>query len=117
MAFADPQTVTIATVAQTLNLIEIDKTKSVYVTADGIYKFTISHQLSGKRTRHLVRIDKVAVAADPLSAINSSVNLGMYLVIDEPPFGFTDAQIWDVVAGFIAWLTNANVLKVLGSQH
>lgn len=117
MAFTDPQTVTINAVAQTLNLIEADKTKSVYVTADGIYTFTISHQLSGNRTRHLVRIDHKVVAADPLSAINASVNLGMYLVIDEPPFGFTDANIWLDIAGFIAWMTNANMLKVLGSQH
>lgn len=117
MAFTDPQTITVATVAKTLNLIESDKSKSVYTTADGEYKFTISHQQSGKRTRRMIRVDRTAVAADPLSAINASVNLGIYVVIDEPPFGFDDTSIWDVVAALSAWLTNANVTKVLSSQH
>jgi len=117
MAFTDPQTITVATVAKTLNLVESDQKKSVYKTADDEYTFTVSHQLSGKRTRRMVRVDRTIVAADPLSAINSSVNLGMYLVIDEPAFGFTDTQIWDVVAALSVWLSNANVLKVLSSQH
>jgi len=117
MAFTDPQTITVATVAKTLNLIESDKSKSVYTTADDEYKFTISHQQSGKRTRRMIRVDRTAVAADPLSAINASVNLGIYVVIDEPPFGFSDTSIWDVVAALSAWLTNANVTKVLSSQH
>lgn len=117
MAFTDPQTITVATVAKTLNLIESDKSKSVYTTADGEYKFTISHQQSGKRTRRMVRVDRMVVAADPLSAINASVDLGVYIVIDEPPFGFSDTDIWDVVAAFTAWLTNGNVTKVLSSQH
>lgn len=117
MAFTDPQTITVATVAKTLNLIEVDKAKSVYATADNEYKFTISHQLSGKRTRHMVRVDRVAVAADPLTALNASVSLGTYLVVDEPEFGFTDTQIGDVIAAFIVWLSGANVAKVLSSQH
>jgi hypothetical protein len=117
MAFADPQTITVATVAQTLNLIEIDKAKSVYATADGVYKFTISHQLSGKRTRHLVRVDRTVVAADPLTAVNASKQMAFYCVVDEPDFGFTDTQMWDVVAALCVWLSNANVIKVLSSQH
>lgn len=117
MAFADPQTLTVATVAKTLNLVQSDKAKSVYTTADGEYKFTISHQESGKRTRRMIRIDRVAVAADPLTAVNASVSCGVYLVIDEPAFGFTDTNIWDVIAAFSVWLSNANVLKVLSSQH
>lgn len=117
MAFADPQTITVATVAKTLNLILNDKTKSVYTKDDLEYTFTISHQQSGKRTRRMVRVDRKKVAADPLTAINSEMNLGIYLVIDEPPFGFTDTEMWDVVAALSAWLTNANVLKVLSAQH
>lgn len=117
MAFADPQTLTVATVAKTCNLVNSDGTKSIYQTADGEYKFTISHLTSGKRTRRLVRIDRTAVAADPLTAVNASVSLGIYLVIDEPPFGFSDTEISDVVAAFCVWLSGANVLKVLSAQH
>lgn len=117
MALTDPQTITVNTVAQTLNRIQSDGLKSIYVTADEVYKFTVSHQESGKRTRRMIRIDKRVVAADPLSSINEYKSLGIYLVVDEPEYGFTDDDIYDVLAGLIAWLTEVNVLKVLASQH
>lgn len=117
MALADPQTITINTVAQTLNRITSDGLKSTYATADERYKFTVSHQESGKRTRRMIRIDKRVVAADPLSSVNEYKSLGIYVVIDEPEYGFTDNDIYGVVAGLLAWLTEANTLKVLASQH
>lgn len=117
MALADPQTITVNAVPQTLALIKAEGLKSTYETSDGIYKFTVSHQQSGNRTRRMVRVDKKVVAADPLSSINEYKSLGIYVVIDEPDFGFTDTAIWDVVAALTVWLSNANVLKVLASQH
>jgi hypothetical protein len=43
--------------------------------------------------------------------------LGVYIVIDEPEYGFDDEEIDDVVQGFIAWLSTANVTKMLSHQH
>lgn len=118
MAFADPQTITVNAVAQTLNLISSEALKSIYMTADEVYKLTISHQLSGNRARRMIRLDKKVVAADPLTAINAYQQLGMYLVIDEPANqGFTDADVELVRAGFIAFLTQSNVSKLLTGQH
>lgn len=117
MALADPQTVTINSVAKTLNRISDDGLKSIYQTDDAVYKFTVSHQLSNKRTRRMVRIDHTVAAADPLTAVNSYKTLGFYVVIDEPEFGFDDASILLDVAGLVAWLTPTNVGKVLTTQH
>lgn len=118
MAFADPQTITVNAVAQTLNLVSSDALKSIYATADEVYRLTISHQVSGKRARRMIRFDKKVVAADPLTAINAYQTMGMYLVIDEPVNnGFSDADIELVRAGFTAYLTQANVLKLLTAQH
>lgn len=117
MALADPQTITVDSVAQTLNRISSEGQKSIYATADEVYRFTVSHQVSGNRTRRMVRVDKRVVAANPLDSKNEYKSLGIYVVIDEPEYGFSDTDIWNVVAGFVAWLTNANVLKVLGNQH
>lgn len=118
MALADPQSITVDAVAQTLNLVSSDERKSIYATSDETYKFTVSHQTSGSRTRRMVRIDKKVIAADPLTAVNAYQSLGVYVVVDEPSNqGFSDSAIYSVVAGFIAWLTEANVLKVLSSQH
>lgn len=117
MAFADPQTITISAVAQTLNRTKSDGLRTEYTTADEVYKFTISHQESGKRTRRMVRIDKRIVAADPLSSINEYKSLGVYLVIDEPEYGFTDTEIDYLVQALKTWASTANVLKVLGAEH
>lgn len=78
---------------------------------------TISHQTTAKRARRMVRLDKRAVVADPLSGINDYENLGVYLVIDEPLYGFSDADIDLVIDGFVAWFTAANIAKVLGDEH
>lgn len=117
MAYADPQTITIDSVPFTLNRIESVGKKSIYATTDETLKLTVSHQESKTRTRRMVRVDKRVVAADPLSSLNEYKDCGVYLVIDEPEYGFTDDQIDDIVAGFKTWLSSANVLALLGSQH
>jgi hypothetical protein len=40
----------------------------------------------------------------------------VYVVIDHPIAGFSNAEIDDDVAGLVGWLTSANVLKVLGGE-
>lgn len=117
MAFTDPQSVTINTVATSLPRISTGDTKSMYSSADENKVLTISHQPSATRQRHMIRLDSRVVAADPISAVNVQQSLGVYLVIDQPNFGFADADINYVVQALSAWLSAANVLKVLGREH
>lgn len=117
MAMTDPQSVTIDSTPVSLNRIYTEGFKSIYASADEELKLTVSHQESKGRTRRMIRIDKRVVAADPLSSANEYKSLGVYVVIDEPEYGFTDNDIDDVVQGLTAWLTTANVEKVLGNQH
>lgn len=117
MSFADPQTITIDTVAKTCARIKSDGFRSEYATADEEVKFTISHQESGNRTRRMVRVDQRVVAADPLTSVNEYKSAGVYLVIDEPEYGFTAAEVDDIVQALTAWLTTANVTKILGNEH
>jgi hypothetical protein len=114
--FTDPQTVTINAVAQSMPRIKVGATDSTYRTADETFQFRISHQTTKNRTRRMVRIDKTVIAADPLTAVNSSQSAGVYLVIDEPKFGFSDADLDFIVDGFIAWFTAGNIAKLLGSE-
>jgi hypothetical protein len=65
----------------------------------------------------MIRVDQRVVAADPLTSVNEYKNLGVYLVIDEPEYGFTDTEIDYVVQALTAWLTTANVTKVCGNEH
>lgn len=117
MSFTDPQSVTIDAVPYSMPRVESEVSKSLYSTATEDLKMTISHQESKGRTRRMVRLDKRVVAADPLTAVNVYQTVGVYLVIDEPEYGFTDDNIDDIIQGFKTWLTTANVNKVLGSEH
>lgn len=117
MAFTDPQSVTIDAVPYSMPRVETGTSKSLYSEATEALKMTVSHQDSKGRTRRMVRLDKRVVAADPLTAVNVYQTLGVYLVIDEPEYGFTIDNIDDVVQGFKTWLSTANVTKVCGGEH
>lgn len=116
MAFTDPQTITINAVPKTLVKIKSDGQKTIYRTADEEVALTLSHQESKKRTRHMIRMDQRTVAADPLTAVNEYVSNGIYLVIDEPEFGFTDAVLDYNVQALKVWMSTANILKILAGE-
>lgn len=113
----DPQVITIDTVESTLPRTESAGTKSVYRAPDMNLTLTVSHQLVKGRARRMVRLDRRAVVADPLTAVNDYENVGMFLVIDEPEYGFTDLVLEKTLTGFLAWFTSGNIAKVLGSEH
>lgn len=117
MALADPQTLTVDSTPYTLNRIKSDGYRSEYASADEEFKLTVSHQESKDRTRRMIRVDQRVVATDPLSSINEYKTLGVYIVIDEPEYGFDDTDIDNVVQGLKALADSTFVGKVLSNQH
>jgi len=116
MAFADPQSVTINAVPVSLPRVSIGTSESTYRNADETVQVRISHQSSKGRKRSMVRLDQTVIAADPLTAENAEQKAGIYLVVDEPTWGFTDAQLDYLVDALIAWLTSGNIAKLLGGE-
>jgi len=116
MSFTDPQSITVNSVAKSMPRVSTEGSKSLYAMADETFKMTISHQASKTRTRRMVRVDQRVVAADPLTSLSEYKSLGVYIVIDEPEYGFSDTEIDYVVQALKTWASTANVLKVLGSE-
>lgn len=115
--FADPQTVTVNAVAQTLAAITRSEFKSVYREDIGEYQLEISHQEGKSRNRRMVRLTRTKIAADPfIPATNVEVSHSVYMVVDAPIVGYTNTELKDDALGLTAWLTSANVLKVLGGE-
>lgn len=100
-----------------MSRIKSDGYRSEYATADEEFKMIVSHQESKDRTRRMVRVNQRVIAEDPLTAQNEYKELGVYLVIDEPEYGFSDTEIDYVVQALSGWLTTANVGKVCSNQH
>lgn len=116
---ADPQSVTINAVAQSLPAIARGVNNSVYQKDDGTVKLSISHQY-GKRNRRTARLDFSKIVADPLvPAQNQKVSMSTYLVIDSPLTGLTNVEIKQVVDGLTAYLTastGAKVTSMIGGE-
>lgn len=115
--FADPQSVTVNAVAKSMPRVETGTRKCIYQMNDQTFTLTISHQTqTNGRIRHMVRIDQRAIVTDALSNTNDYDTLSYYFVIDRPGYGFTMAQVEQLVAGLNAWTTTANVDKIFGQE-
>ena len=117
--FADPQSVTINSVANSLPRTSSGTNSGVFTKDDGLVKLSISHT-QGKRNRHLVKLDHAKIAADPLLAgVNVKASMTVHLVIDAPETGYTIAeikQIVDALTGFATASSGANVTKIIGGE-
>lgn len=120
MAFADPQSVTVNAVAQSMPRTSSGENQGEFRKDDASYKLAISHQY-GKRTRRTIRLSNDKIAADPLTPANNVKNsMSVYIVVDVPAVGgYTNAEAKLIVDGFLAYLTassGANVTRLLGGE-
>lgn len=119
MALADPQSVTINSVAQSLPRTSSGINSNIYTKDDGNVQLSIQHTYA-KRTRRVARLNFSKIAADPLiSAQNIKYSMSAYLVVDLPVTGFTVAEAKYIVDALTLWLTassGANTTKVLGGE-
>jgi hypothetical protein len=65
----------------------------------------------------MARLDQTVIAADPLTAENAYQKAGVYLVIDEPNYGFSNDEVGYLVEALKTWLTSANITAMLASRH
>lgn len=113
---ADPQSVTVNAVAISLPRTSMGASVNEYTSADGLTKMTTRQNTTAQRFRREIRLSQQKVAADPISALNKQLGLSVYLVIDEPRWGFTDAEIGYVIDALKSWSTSTNYNKVLAGE-
>lgn len=120
MSFADPQSVTINAVANSLPRTSAGVNAGTFTKDDGTVKLSVSHNY-GKRKRRTIRLDHSKIAADPLiSAQNVGRSMSAYLVVDVPTDGYTIAEQKQIVDALTAYLTassGARVTQLLGGEN
>lgn len=97
--------------------VSTSESASIYQTADGNSKLTVSHQRTKTRLRHMAKIERTVVAADQLTAENAYQTASVHIVVDEPIVGFADADLDYQVDELILWLSAANIAALLASRH
>jgi hypothetical protein len=123
MAFADPQSVTINAVAQSLPRTSSGVESGVFTKDDATVKLSISHQYgkgNNARTRRQLRLDHQKYAPDPLvSAQNVLRSMSVYIVVDVPKQGYTvveQKQIVDALTAYLTASSGAKVTQLLGGE-
>jgi hypothetical protein len=115
--FSDPIVVVLSTVSHNLARVQDDGLKSVYNNPDRTLIGTISHQPAKGRVRRMLRLDQTKVAADPLTSVNKSVTCGVYFVLDVPDFGFSVANVQDLLDALTSLMVDATTAKMLADEH
>lgn len=121
MAFADPQSVTVNAVTETLPRISSGVNSGVFQKDDTTLKLSVSHNYAKGRARRMIRLDHAKIAADPLMAsVNVRLNGAVYLVCDFPQVGYTVAEAKQIVDALTAYLTassGARATQLLGGEN
>lgn len=117
MAYADPQSVTVAGSAKSLPRVGSDTSlEGKFSSADGKYSLSVKHQ-NGSRNRHVVQLKFDDTVANPLVPDqNVVVSTWTHIVVDAPRNGLSSTSITDISNAIIAWATAANLTKLVGGE-
>jgi len=119
MSYADPQSVTINSVATSLPRTGAGDSSGSFQAADGSIQLKVSH-VYGRRTRREVRLIQTKTSTDPLIPSQNVVSsMSVYLVVDVPKNGFSvteEKYIVDALTGYLAASSGAKVTQLLGGE-
>lgn len=118
MAFADPQSITINTVAKSLPEFNRTTNMAVYRHATEEIELELKKDFRANSFRTQVRVLQRKTGADALNpATNKLYETDAYLVIRGPRgVGFTATEIAKNVEALVDWLSDANIVKVVGGE-
>lgn len=117
---ADPISFKVASVATNHPRISVGQESNLYAVADGTSVVRVGGSSTRNRKRQFVSSTRTKVAADPLTAVNQSVQSVVTVTISEPTFGFSNAEVKQQVLDtldFLSASTGANTDKVLGGER
>lgn len=117
--FADPQSITYATVAKSLPAISRSADQSEYKLFDSggvVYDLRLGHTFKS-RSRAFARIQRDSFSSDPLVPANNLLaSMSATISFDYPNFGLTVSDIQNLGAALTGWATAANILKLVSGE-
>lgn len=102
----DPQSVDPGTGAVSLPRVAVGNMSATYANQDQTLVLAILHQVTKSgRVRHQVDLVQTKVVTDPVSSTNDSEDCTIRVIIDRPPYGWSEANISSLMAGLKTWFT------------
>lgn len=118
--YADPQTLTIATVSTPLARVGNDQTSGTFSSADGVNGLRVSHTVTKSRKNDSVKLEVSKIVADPfVPAQNVPVAFSVSFSVNTPYQGVTKAEAKALGDSLAAWLTassGANITKLVAGE-
>lgn len=125
MSFSDPTSINLgATITPSggtaTSFPNVDRSapyRGKYQTADGTNLFTVSHNLGNQRTGSTIRLDLNSTYTDPTTGLEKAISAAVYVTINRPIAGFTNAQLKSQLTGLLQFLASTtNQDKLLGLE-
>lgn len=116
--FADPQSVTINAVANSLARVEAGLNRGSFSKDDQTLKMSIQHQL-GNTSQRMIRLDRTTLTASPFTAGSSYNVVDSVWLVSRTPKDLTIVQQKQLIDGFLAYLTassGARITQWLGGE-
>jgi len=116
--FSDPQSVTVSGAAKTLPRVSAGEFAGTFRASDGAFVLTVKHN-QGKKDRSVVSLEQRKIGANPLDpSRNLPYNARAYAVLEGPGggTGFTSTELEDLVKALAAYLSAANITKLVGKE-
>jgi hypothetical protein len=120
MALADPQSITVNSVAKSMPRVLNEGRHSLYQMSDQTFSLDVSHR-SVRRDKKARVVSRVAftqrkVVADPLTAVNDYEFLIWSIQVDRPEAGYTSTETDQMLAGLKTWFDSTMVGKIFGQE-
>lgn len=118
---ADPQSVTLNSVATSLPKVAAGEFLGIYRKDDGTVQLDVAHTPSGKtKWRRKIGLNTTDISPDPFQpSLNREIPFKVYLVVEAPTAGIALAAQKDKVMGLLNSLTassGALLTKFLGGE-
>jgi len=121
---ADPQTVTVNSVAQSMARIlsegSAGNLRTTYQKSDQTFTLTVSQQRVNKRGKNrincMVRLDQRALVTNPLDSTNDYDTQSFWFVYERPEYGFDQTAGFNLASGLKTWLDSTAFGKLYGGE-
>jgi hypothetical protein len=117
---SDPISYKVAGAAVNHPRVAVGSEYNEYSTSDGTSVVRVGGSKTKTRTRKFVSKTATKIAADPISAVNQSVQAVVTITISSPAFGFTASELKQQIldaADFMSATSGANTDKILGGER